>query len=175
MAADSIASLSNRYLDSNDADMHFLRTWAVRRCQHTDWDVCERIRLGELQEEEKRALSEQLYPTDIGGSEDQYVAPNRSPISEKIDKTCRNAVVQTVHSISCDPREPSSSDASVNVELREQLRAESEFLKDQASELQKCREKIAADEQSMAEMRARIQKMEGELMTAKNSKRASSS
>ncbi|CAB3407015.1 unnamed protein product [Caenorhabditis bovis] len=53
--ADSVTSVFNRYTDSNDSDIHFLRTWAVRRCQHTDWDVCETIRLVELQEARDRA------------------------------------------------------------------------------------------------------------------------
>ncbi|RCN25359.1 hypothetical protein ANCCAN_28930 [Ancylostoma caninum] len=33
----------------------FSRTAAVRRCRHTDWDLCESVRLQELQEARDRA------------------------------------------------------------------------------------------------------------------------
>ncbi|CAI2304282.1 unnamed protein product [Caenorhabditis sp. 36 PRJEB53466] len=238
--ADSIASIGNRYIDNNDSDMHFLRTWAVRRCQHTDWDVCERIRLCELQEardraaqmektmrwwssctaewrnrwsavrdernrareeaetlrhnydlllEEKRALADQLFHTDSESEETRAELPKT-----EIDGTRRNAVVQTVHSIPCDPpsilissyssaqieavlREPSIEEAveTVHLEINEQLRAENEFLKDQANELHNYRQKIETDGKTIEELRLRIQSMERELLTAKNSKRASSS
>ncbi|CCD66418.1 Coiled-coil domain-containing protein 102A [Caenorhabditis elegans] len=240
--ADSIASIGNRYIDNNDTDMHFLRTWAVRRCQHTDWDICERIRLGELKEardraaqmektmrwwssctadwrnrwsavrdernrareeaetlrlnydlllEEKRFLAEQLYHVDSESDEPKL------EISQKpeIDGTKRNAVVQTIHSISCDPpsilvksysaaqieavlREPSVDEPPVETtksDINEELKAENEFLKDQANELNKCREKIETDGKTIQDLRLRIQSMERELMAAKNSKRASSS
>ncbi|CAD6184246.1 unnamed protein product [Caenorhabditis auriculariae] len=54
--ADSAASIYNRYYEeNNDSDGHFLRTVRVRRCRHTDWDLCESIRLIELQEARDRA------------------------------------------------------------------------------------------------------------------------
>ena len=37
-------------LPSSDGIAHFSRTSSVRRCQHTDWDICESVRLQELQE-----------------------------------------------------------------------------------------------------------------------------
>lgn len=112
----------------------------------------------------------------------------------EIDGTRRNAVVQTVHSIPCDPpsilvssysaahidavlREPTVEEPpeTVQLEIKKQLLAENEFMKDQADELQKCREKMETDGQTIKVLRERIQKMERELLSVKNSKRASSS
>uniref|UniRef100_A0A1I7WL07 Uncharacterized protein n=1 Tax=Heterorhabditis bacteriophora TaxID=37862 RepID=A0A1I7WL07_HETBA len=48
--ADPAPSIYNRYSESNDPLFLFSRTATVRRCQHTDWDLCESVRLQELKE-----------------------------------------------------------------------------------------------------------------------------
>ncbi|EYC43065.1 hypothetical protein Y032_0505g2669 [Ancylostoma ceylanicum] len=53
--ADPASSVYNRYSYSNDPLSLFSRTAAVRRCRHTDWDLCESVRLQELQEARDRA------------------------------------------------------------------------------------------------------------------------
>ncbi|CAJ0592580.1 unnamed protein product [Cylicocyclus nassatus] len=53
--ADPASSVYNRYSGNSDQLSLFSRTAAVRRCQHTDWDLCESVRLQELQEARERA------------------------------------------------------------------------------------------------------------------------
>ncbi|KAK6728389.1 hypothetical protein RB195_005811 [Necator americanus] len=53
--ADPASSVYNRYIDISDPLSLFSRTAAVRRCRHTDWDLCESVRLQELKEARDRA------------------------------------------------------------------------------------------------------------------------
>ncbi|MFH4976950.1 hypothetical protein AB6A40_003659 [Gnathostoma spinigerum] len=51
-------SVHNRYIDCNETnDLNRLQPemYVVGRCQHTDWDACERLRLQELNEARQRA------------------------------------------------------------------------------------------------------------------------
>ncbi|CAI5439322.1 unnamed protein product [Caenorhabditis angaria] len=203
--ADSVTPIGNRYIESNDSDIHFLRTWAVRRCQHTDWDVCERIRLVELQEARDRAA--QMEKTMRWWSNCTAEWRNRwSAVRDERNRAREEAeTLRYNYDLLLEEREKSiisSQESSPELELRpklhvavqtcenaagnsnflgkiseidEQIAAETEFLKDQTFELQKAREKIDADSKIIDELREKVEKMERELQNAGKNKRASSS
>uniref|UniRef100_A0A915CE96 Coiled-coil domain-containing protein 102A n=1 Tax=Parascaris univalens TaxID=6257 RepID=A0A915CE96_PARUN len=52
---DPSASIHNRYYAASDVIPIFSRSNTVARCQHTDWDACEMLRLQELNEARQRA------------------------------------------------------------------------------------------------------------------------